>query len=198
MNSRYQKIFFVSCMLFTIVIVCSCGPTTSTVVKLNREKYDCKINADQFIKFKGKQILLASIEDKSTNTSNLAYYNPERTVGYQLFYSSANSWSQPVVSYFWYALQKGFECAGVKIEESGPIYNAELNITLNSLTDEEIKFRLLLTSTGRLVYQKDYVVSMPKVETNEQAVLEQRAYRMLDSIVITILSDPDFQKAFFQ
>ena len=198
MNSRGRKNIFFICMLLIIVIICGCGPGTSNVVMLNREKYDCKINSDQFMKFQGKRILLSSIEDKSTNTTNLAYYNPERTVGYQLFYSSANSWSQPVVSYFWYSLKKGFECAGIKIEESGPIYDAELSLTFTSLTDEEIQFRLLLTKLGKLAYQRDYVVSMPKVETNEHAVLEQRAYRMLDSIVSTILTDPGFQQAFQQ
>jgi hypothetical protein len=164
---------------------------------LNREKYDCKLNPDQFIQFKGKRILFASIDDKSTNTSNLAYYNPERTVGYQLFYSSTHAMPQPVVSYFWYALQKGFECAGVKIEEGGPVYDAELALTIRSLTDEEIKFQALLTKMGQLACNKDFVIRMPKVETNEQSALEQRAYRMLDSIVTTILSDPDIQKAFF-
>ncbi|MEN6318039.1 MAG: hypothetical protein ABFD82_04700 [Syntrophaceae bacterium] len=195
MNLRYRKYIYLI-MLFIFVIICSCGPATSTVVMLNREKYDCKINPDQFIQLKGKRILLASIDDKSTTTSNLAYYNPERTVGYQLFYSSAHSMPQPVVSYFWYALQKGFECAGVKIEESGPVYDAELSLIFKSLTDEEINFQALLTKKGMLAFNKDFVVRMPKVETNEQAVLEQRAYRMLDSIVTTILSDPDFQKAF--
>jgi hypothetical protein len=101
------------------------------------------------------------------------------------------------VSYFWYALQKGFECAGVKIEEGGPVYDAELTLTIKSLTDEEITFQALLTKMGQLVCNKDFVIRMPKVETNEQSVLEQRAYRMLDSIVTTILSDPDIQKAFF-
>jgi hypothetical protein len=37
---------------------------------------------------------------------------------------------------------------------------------------------------------------MPEAQSKDHAVLEQRAYGMLDSIVRTILNDPDFQKVF--
>ena len=102
---------------------------------------------------------------------------------------------QPVVSYFWYALKKGFECAGIRIFSYG-LYDAELSLIFKSLTDEEIKFTMIVTKIGKLIYQHDYVIKMPEAQSKDHAVLEQRAYGMLDSIVRTILDDPDFQKAF--
>jgi hypothetical protein len=125
----------------------------------------------------------------------MGYYNPDKTIGYRL-YSAENTLQQPLVTYFWYSLKKSFECAGVRIEEYGPIYDAELSLIFKSLTDEEIKFTMLVTKIGKLIYKQDYVVKMPEAQSKDHAVLEQRAYGMLDSIVRTILNDPDFQKVF--
>jgi hypothetical protein len=84
------------------------------------------------------------------------------------------------------------------IEEYGPVNDADLSLTFLSLTDEEIRFRALLTRQGTQAIEKEYTVTMTKVQMYEKALLEDRAYRMLDAIVATILNDPDFQKAFFE
>jgi hypothetical protein len=197
MKASYRKIVLGGLLLST-VMMSGCAPYARTVVPLNRDSYVCRNDPGQFGMFQGRRILLTTIRDESKNTSNLAYYSPEGTVGYQLFYSSEHSIQQPVVSYFWYALKKGFECVGVRIEEHGPIYDAELSLTFLSLTDEEVQFRALLLRQGTLSLQKEYAVAMPKLPAPDKALLEDRAYRMLDAIVATILSDPDFQKAFFE
>jgi hypothetical protein len=192
-----QRKIVVMGLLLTVLMMAGCGPFTDTVVQLNREKYVCQIDPNQFSAFQGKRLLLMNITDQSRNTSNLAYYNPEKTVGYQLFYSSQHQMPQPVVSYFWYALQKGFECAGVRIEEHGRIYDAELSLVFRSLTDEEIRFQAFLVRKAVPVFEKEYVVTMPKVQPGNKKALEDRAYRMLDAMVVDMLSDPDFKKAFF-
>lgn len=197
MNASYRKIVLWA-LLLTVLAMTGCAPYARMVVPLNREKYVCKNDPAKFTLFQGKRILLTTIRDESKNTSNLAYYNPEGTVGYQLFYSSRHEVQQPVVSYFWYALKKGFECVGVRIEEYATIFDAELSLIFLSLTDEEIQFRTLLTRKGVLTLQKEYAVTMPRVATVDKDLLEERAYRMLDAIVATILNDPDFQKAFFE
>ena len=104
--------------------------------------------------------------------------------------------SQPVVSFFWYALKKGFDHAGIIIEESSPIYDAELIMTFRSVTDREIIFDVLFTQMGRKLYTKTYSVKSPNVPTEDVSVLEQNAYGMIDSMVKTILDDPDFKKIF--
>jgi hypothetical protein len=197
MKASHQKII-IGGLLLAVLAVTGCAPYARVVVPLNRDRYVCKNDAGKFALFQGKRILLTTIRDESKNTSNLAYYNPEGTVGYQLFYSSRHEVQQPVVSYFWYALKKGFECVGVRIEEYGTIFDAELSLTFLSLTDEEIQFRALLMRKGVLTLQKEYAVTMPRVETVDKDLLEERAYRMLDAIVATLLNDPDFQKAFFE
>lgn len=197
MKVPYRMIVLGS-LLLTALITSGCAPYARTVVSLNRDNYICRNDPGQFGLFQGKRILLTTIRDESKNTSNLAYYSPEGTVGYQLFYSSEHSIQQPVVSYFWYALKKGFECVGVRIEEYGPIFDAELSLTFLSLTDEEVQFRALLMRKGVLTLQKEYAVAMPKLTSRDKGLLEERAYRMLDAIVAALLTDPGFQKAFFE
>jgi hypothetical protein len=194
MKSRYPVAISSICALVSALIICGCGPYATNIVDLNRDKYVCKINPAQFNNFQGKRFLLSTIIDESKNTTNLGYYNPDKTIGYRLSYSES-SVQQPVVSYFWYALKKGFECAGIRIFSYG-LYDAELSLIFKSLTDEEIKFTMIVTKIGKLIYQHDYVIKMPEAQSKDHAVLEQRAYGMLDSIVRTILDDPDFQKAF--
>jgi len=203
------------CLLF-IESICA-GPIGHWI-ELNREKYVCKMDTAKFIDFRGKRILLSTIVDKSKNTSNLSYYNPERTIGYTLYYSS-HSMRQPVVSYYWYALKKAFECTGIVIEEYGPAYDAELAVKFDSLTDEEITFRAELIKNNKISYTKSHTVRMPKIEAakvdlyenpvlkalgrdetnplNPDLInaLEQRGYDMLDAMVTSILSDPDFKNA---
>lgn len=196
MKASYRVIVLVG-LLLAVLMMSGCAPYSRVVVPLNRDSYICQNDPGQFSRFQGRRILLTTIRDESKNTSNLAYYSPDGTVGYQLFYSNEHTIQQPIPSYFWYALKKGFECVGVRIEEYGPIYDAELSLTFLSLTDEEIQFRALLNRQGELLLQKDYAVTVPRLPGIDKGLLEARAYRMLDGIVATILGDPDFQKAFF-
>ena len=171
-----------------------CGPVASTVVQLNRENYIPKIDAAPSEKWKGKRLYLTRVVNGAANTSTFAYYNRQGSVGYALYYSH-RSMPQPVESFFWYMLQKGFEQAGVGIDEHGRVYDAELSIVLQSLTDEEVRFAACLAKAGKSEIQKRLVVTIPPNPTKAPHVLEERAYRMVDGMVAAILSDPDFQKA---
>jgi hypothetical protein len=196
MKLKWVKLYSIAYALI-IIFIAGCGPMANQVVMLSRDNYVSKINPDDYKVFQGKRILFHTIIDKSTNTSNLAYYNPERTVGYGLYYKSpGDGWAQPVVSFFWYALKKGFDHVGIIMEESSPIYDAELTITFRSVTDREINFDVVFTKMGKLYYEKNYSVKNTEVGTTDNTALEKRAYGMLDSMVKTILDDPDFKKIF--
>lgn len=189
-----QKWFvcFVASILLCMILI-GCAPSASTIVSLSRERYSPNINHENYTNYKDKVILLASIIDKS-GTPNLAYYSPDRTVGYQLFYTSSSTINQPVVSFFWYALQKGFERAGIVITPGDPIYDAEITLILRSVSDREIVFDVLCTKMGKRLYKRTYSVKSNGAPTNDVAVLEKRAYEMIDGMVLSILEDPDFKK----
>lgn len=188
------RVSFIVCALLVIFIV-GCAPMTNTIVTLGRDNYVPQLNPNDYKQFHDKQILFHSIKDQSANTSNLAFYNPERTVGYSLYYKRPNEgMAQPVVSFFWYALKKGFDHIGIIIEESSPIYDAEMNMTFRSVTDREIKFHVLFTKLGKKFYEKTYSVKTPDVRTDDAAVLEKQAYGMIDAMVKAIVDDPDFKR----
>lgn len=190
MKNLSIRIFFIA--VFLAATLYGCGPLTSTTVTLNREIYSSQIKPEEFASLKGKRILLGSIADQSSNTTNLNYFNPEKTVGYRLYYTSPqNSMAQPVVSFLWYTLKKGFEQAGIVVVEDGPLYDAEIYMTLQSVTDEEIRFNALVTMKGAELYKKDYAVRAAGEKTTDVAVLEQRAYAMFDDIVRVVLKDAE-------
>ena len=194
MRPGHLKAAAVICLPVIIFVLIGCVPFPNKMIQLNRERYVCKIDPAPYGQLQGKRILLSTIIDKSKNTTNFNYYNPKQTIGYEIYYSSYSQ-MQPVVSYFWYSLKKGFECAGVGIDEHGLNYDAELALTINSLNDEEIQFTATLSRKQNWLYKRDYVVRIPAVHADESSTLEQRAYGMLDSIVIAILNDEYFQRA---
>lgn len=186
--------YLIAYMLMTLLIT-ACAPVTNTVVTLSRDRYTPKLNLDDYKIYNDKTILLSSIEDKS-GTPNMWYYNPDKTVGYQLFYASSSSINQPVVSFFWYALQKGFEHTRINIVTTGPVYNIELSITFTSLSDKEVQFDVVASKRGRLLYNRHHIVRTQDMQTTDTTVLENRAYEMIDAMVKAILDDPEFRKIF--
>jgi len=194
MKHQKIKINLIASFLIALFLV-GCGPMVNTTVILNRDKYTPKLNPNDYKALSGKRILFHSIVDKSTNTTNLSYYNPEKTLGYSLYYKNpGNSMAQPVVSFFWYALQKGFERAGIVITPGDPIYDAEMTMTFRSVTDREVVYDVVFTKMGKLLYEKTYTVKTPSISTDDVTALENRAYDMIDAMVKTILDDPDFKK----
>lgn len=196
MPIKSARMAFVFFFLVFSSLLSGCGvPTGAARVDLSRERYVSKIDPAQFQEYRGKAIIFPTIIDESKNTKNFYYCNPDETVCYSLFYSST-AMQQPLVSYYWYALKKAFESAGIRIVEDERFPDGELALTFKSLTDEEVQFTADLTKRN-MAHSKLYTVRMPKVEARRLDLLEQRAYGMLDSIVMTILSDPGFHDAFF-
>jgi hypothetical protein len=194
MQRTNYKVCFIVCSVLMLFII-GCGPMTSTTVTLARDKYIPQLNPDDYKHFHGKQIIFHSINDQSANTSNLAFYNPEKTIGYSLYYKQPNEgMAQPVVSFFWYALKKGFDHIGIIIADASPTFDAEMFMTFRSVTDREIKFHILFTKLGRKFYEKTYTVTASDVRTDDIAVLEKRAYGIIDAMVKTIADDPDFKR----
>jgi hypothetical protein len=81
------RVRFIAYLLIIIFMV-GCSPSAvKTVVHLSRENYVSQINPDDYKEVRGKRILFHGVIDQSTNTSNFFYYDPAKTVGYQLYYA---------------------------------------------------------------------------------------------------------------
>jgi len=120
-----------------------------------------------------------------------------KTIGYTLFYKS-DGIQQPVVSFFWYAMQKVFQDVGIDVREELVIKNVpKLDLKIMSLTDQDAKFILTLSRNGILLVLKEINVSQKLPPTKDIPELKKRSYMFIDRIAEAILSDPDFKREFF-
>jgi len=183
-----------SLMLFS----CSFPPPNGVInVIVSRDQYQPLLESSKFAEYRGQIIIFDSIDIDARDVTNFYYLNDDKTVGYTLFYTS-DGIQQPVVSFFWYALQKSFVNVGLDIREGGLIKNtARLNLKITALTDQEAKFILSLLRNGLLLMQKEIIVSKKFPPTKDVSELKKSAYEFIDLIAETILSDPDFKREFF-
>lgn len=192
---RKMKIF----ILFTLIMFsCSFPPPEGVInVRVSRDQYQPLLESSKFAEYRGQIIFFDSIDIAAPDVTNFYYLNEDKTVGYTLFYTS-DGIQQPVVSFFWYALQKVFENIGIDVRERGPIKNAaQLNLKIIALTDQEAKFIVSLSRNGLLLMQKEIIASKKFPPTKDDSELKKRAYEFIDLIAETILSDPDFKREFF-
>ena len=88
MKLKGIKVYFLIAYFLIVFFIIGCGPVVNTTVMLGRDNYVSKIKPEDYKVLQGKRILFHSITDQSTNTTNLAYYNPEKTIGYKLYYKA--------------------------------------------------------------------------------------------------------------
>lgn len=182
--------FLLSCASFT-------PPEGVLNVPLSRDQYKPLVQTSKFSEYKGQTIIFDSIDIDAKDVENMYYLNGEQTVGYTLFYKTGGI-QQPVVSFFWYALQKTFNSIGIDVKEGGPIKNAaQLNLKIMFLTDQKAIFKASLLRNGYLIMQKDITVSKKFPPTNDVPQLTKNAFEFIDLIAETILGDPDFKREFF-
>jgi hypothetical protein len=194
---KKSVLFLLLLMVFSMLISCSFPPPAGVLnVPVSRDKYYPALQPAKYSEYKGQVIIFDSMEIVAPGVENFYYLNADKTVGYTLFYKS-DGIQQPVVSFFWYALQKSFEHVGILVKD-GIIKNAnQLHIKILWLSDQKAIFNVSLLRNGYLLYQKDIGVFKPFPSTKDVAELQKRSFEYIDSIAETILNDPDFKREFF-
>jgi hypothetical protein len=186
--------------ILAAVILCSCSyppPTGVINVPVSRDQYQPLLDKSKYAEYRGQKMIFDSIDIEAPDVTNFYYLSEDKTAGYTLFYKS-DGIQQPVVSFFWYALQKVFVDIGIDVREVGLIKNAaQVNLKIMSLTDQEAKFIVSLSRNGYLIMQKEIIASQKLPPTKDLSELKKRAYAFIDLIAETILSDPDFKREFF-
>jgi hypothetical protein len=74
----------------------------------------------------------------------------------------------------------------------------ELQIVLNSVSDQKFVFSVNLIKLGQSTFQKEYTVESPPAGTADLAELEKRGYRLVDAAFTAMVGDPEFRKAFLK
>ena len=175
------------CIIIPVIII---GCTTMTAVKVPLGKYNPVFTGDYSV-YKGKPVYLMNFDNQAKDTSIWNYYSPDKKFSY--------SASGTIHNYFWYAFQDAFAKAGMRVSN---VDNPDLTapamwITLLSITDVGYSVKLTVQKAGATLLEEKYSVQEPPLEEKDRnlAALEQRAYRMTNRLIETIMKDPRFRKA---
>ncbi len=158
-----------------------------TTVSLNH--YAPAITEDLDV-YKGKRVYLMNFDNQANDTSVWRYYSPDRKFGYIT--------NDTLHNYFWYAFRDAFLKKGMLVSNmDNPDLNAPaMWVTLLSITDVQYRVRVTVQKKGVTEFTNEYTIQEPPPQEKDPtpAALEQRAYRMTNRLIATILKDSNFQK----
>jgi hypothetical protein len=146
--------------------------------------------AKEWNQYKGKSLYLMNFDNQANDTSIWYYYSQDQKFSY-----GTNSTIQ---NYFWYAFNDAFVKVGMLVSN---VDNPDLSApsmwaTLRSITDERYNVRVTVQKRGVTSFVKDYTSQEPPpAEADRTTVhLAQRAYKMTNQLIETMLADPEFQR----
>jgi hypothetical protein len=120
-----------------------------------------------------------------------AYLSPDK----KFSYSNDNI----LQNYFWYAFEKAFTNAGMLVSKmDNPDLTAPaMWVTLLSITDVNYQVKVTVQRKGVTVFAQRYGIQEPPLPEKDStpAALEERAYKMTNNLISTILKDPGFKRA---
>jgi hypothetical protein len=186
MNSSKQiKIIIGSLCLIIGIITIGCR----AAVKVSLSNYNPVLTED-YSAYKGKPVYLMNFDNQANDTSIWYYYSLDNKISYSI--------NDTIHNYFWYAFQNAFTKAGMGVSN---VDNPDLTapamwITLLSITDASYQVRLTVQKRGVTVFTEKYTVQEPLLAEKDRNIsaLEERAYRMTNRLIETIMKDPSFQK----
>ncbi len=189
-----RRIAGTSALLFVFFLMTAgCGGGGTKVV-IQQGVYNPAVGAPNLAVYKGKTVYFPSFTNQANNTGIWHYYSADK----KYYYEAAPS----LQTYFWDCFSKAFTRIGVRVLATpwspGTESAKELNIVLNSATDEKVVFSVTLVIPGKSSFQKQYTVEAPPAATDDLAELEKRSYRLVDSAFLAMVTDPDFKKEFLK
>jgi len=204
-----------SLITFCIIGLFLTGCAGGTKIAMKQESYSPSFRAGDFNRYKGKKLVLSSFSNQAQNTKTNNYFSPDKKLNYEGNVSLENLYLN--------GFTKAFKHIGVTLVDytydNDPRYRPgyrhgywwgapgpggykapkgvpEFQFALLSMTDQELKFKVIVFKEGETKLDKDYTVTMPAAATENTAELEKRGYRLIDLAFTTILKDRDFQKVF--
>ena len=174
---------FAGVIFTTIFIGCA------MMVNVPLSNYNPAFTGDYSV-YKGKRVYLMNFDNQANDTTIWSYSSLDK----KFSYSSNNT----IQNYFWYAFQNAFIKAGMGVSN---VDNPDLTapamwVTLLSITDASYHVRLTVQKRGVTVFTEKYTLQEPLIAEKDRniAALEQRAYRMTNRLIETIMKDPSFRK----
>ncbi|OIP35021.1 MAG: hypothetical protein AUK27_05760 [Deltaproteobacteria bacterium CG2_30_66_27] len=169
-------------------------PRGGTKVFIKQTSYNPSFETANLSAYKGKTLYFSSVTNNAANTSIWDYYSTDSQYAYEA--------SPSLQTYFWDCFIKSFHRIGVKTLvtpwSAGTETAPELQIVLNSVSDQKFVFSVNLIKPGQSTFQKEYTVESPPAGTADPAALEKRGYRLVDAAFAEMVGDPGFRKAFLK
>lgn len=187
MFSRTRVAGFLSCLF---IVACAAGMEGT---KVDLQRYAPAFSAD-LAAYRGLRVNLPDVDNQADNSTLWYYYSQDRRFAY-----GANS---TVSNYFRYAFEKSLLGLGMVVsstEKSVPRAPA-LWLTLRSVSEENYVVDVKIQEADWVFFLKTYEVPGDPVEPAQRTpdTLEKRAYRMTNKLVETVLTDPEFKRAFLR
>ncbi|MGZ8450166.1 MAG: hypothetical protein ACXWWV_11345 [Candidatus Deferrimicrobiaceae bacterium] len=181
-------------LLFACFLALTGCPARGTKVFIKQTSYNPSFETANLSAYKGKTLYFSSVTNNAANTSIWGYNSADSQYTYEA--------SPTLHTYFWDCFIKSFHRIGVQTlvtpwtpgTETAP----ELQIVLNSVSDQKFVFGVNLIKHGQSTFQKEYTVESPPAATADPAELEKKGYRLVDAAFTTMVGDPGFRKAFLK
>ena len=167
------------------------GCRRGTHVYIQQDKYSPQLHENLNV-YKGTAVFLSDFTNRADNTSRFYYYSPDYGVTYE--------GSPSLQSYLWYCFQKAMTGLGMTVhsrDDNPPAEVPEVQLVFTSLTDQEFKFEVTVLKGKQEVYKNSYAIAAPPSKDKRPVALEERAYRMVDAAVSTVLFDQKFQQSLY-
>jgi hypothetical protein len=194
-ENRMVRILGKTVLLFACFLALTgCPRGGGTKVFIKQTSYNPSFATANLSAYKGKILYFSSVTNNAANTSIWDYYSVDSLYAYEA--------SPALQTYFWDCFVKSFNRIGVRTlvapwtpgTETAP----ELQIVLNSVTDQKFVFSVTLIKPGDSTFQKEFTVETPPAGTADLAELEKRGYRLVDDAFMAMVGDPEFRKAFLK
>jgi hypothetical protein len=183
--SRRVILVLVGWMAISLLSPGCAGRRTSVLIDQYKPQFSKEWN-----QYKGKSVYLMNFDNQANDTSIWYYYSRDQKFNYGT--------QSTIQNYFWYAFNDAFVKAGVAVSnvENPDLPAPSMWVTLRSITDERYQIRVTVQKKGSTAFIKDYISQEPLPAEGDRnpADLAQRAYRMTNQLIESILADPDFQK----
>lgn len=171
-----------------------CPRGGGTKIYLKQTSYNPSFETANLSAYKGKTLYFSSVTNQAADTSIWDYYSVDSQYAYEA--------TPALQTYFWDCFIKSFNRIGVRASaapwSAGTETAPELQIVLDSVTDQKFVFSVNLTRPGEPAFQKQYTVVSKPASTNDLNELEKGGYRMVDDAFMAMVGDPAFKKAFLK
>ena len=165
-----------------------------TKVVILQDMYNPAVDTSNLAAYKGRTVYFPGVTNQANDTTIWSYSSVDK----KYYYEATPS----LQTYFWDCFHKAFTRIGVRVLATpwtpGTEAAKELNVILNSVTDQKLVFNVTLVVPGEQSFQKQYTVEAPPTDTADLKELEKRSYKLVDSAFLAMVNDADFRKVFLK